>query len=208
MKILPKLILASQSPRRKALLRQAGLNFRVIKPDVVEPEPPKRLDPRRPDTFMADISRLKAGSVHAIRHPFVAIAADTLVFYRNKALGKPKNKAEARKMLMQLNGNTHSVTTAVTVNYSEYPGRVNGKTRLFRSKVTFKKMSRDEIDWYLSTGESLDKAGAYGIQDSGLVFVKKVSGSYSNVVGLPLDQTLEMISTVSGISWVQWTKHN
>ena len=121
----------------------------------------------------------------------VVVAADTSVALDTAILGKPVDHAAVRRMLRSLSGRTHRVHTAVAVAMN---GRITSET--VTTKVTFAELSNDDIDWYLSTGEHSDKAGAYGIQGAGGVFVESIDGSYSNVAGLPLAQTTALLRSL------------
>lgn len=207
MKILPNLVLASQSPRRRLLLRQVGLRFSVSPSTKAEPKHPIKLVSSTHDHFMADIAEFKALHTKANKKDTIILGADTLVFIGNKVLGKPQGKQEAENMLALLSGRTHTVSTAICLLQYENNLLIKKKRKIVRSKVTFQDLSKEEISWYLKKEEPYDKAGAYGIQDAaGMAFIKKISGSYSNVVGLPIDQTLQLLTKISGKSWLLWTK--
>jgi len=178
----PNIILASASPRRRELLTQIGLAFDVV-PATAEPLIETftgvGLTPERAVLKVAEAkldSVLNADSVNSI-----VIAADTIVVKDGKVFGKPKDAADAKRMLSVLSGATHQVFTAVALS-------INDKHTSFaeRTDVTFRALSGDEIDEYAATGEPLDKAGAYGIQGRAAVFISRIEGDYFNVVGLPL----------------------
>ncbi len=174
------LILASSSPRRKELLAQLGFSFEVI-PSAAEEihdhdMPPAELCETNAGIKAADVARL---------HPdATVIGADTLVFIDDKALGKPRDCDEARDMLRQLSGRTHSVCTGVALVRHGHP------TRSFHeiTRVTFRDLSEEQISNYLSLVHVLDKAGAYAIQDHGDLIVKGFEGSFENVMGLPIER--------------------
>ena len=172
------IILASGSPRRKELLTQAGLSFRVLVSDADE-----RVDPAlSPAEQVAAISRRKADAVaETVGSEPLIIAADTVVSFGGRVMGKPRDRAEAVGMLSALQGNTHEVYTGLTVRQG---ARI--VTHAERTAVTFRPLSAEEIDAYVATGEPMDKAGAYGIQGLGGVFVEGIAGDYFNVMGLPL----------------------
>jgi septum formation protein len=174
---MKKIILASASPRRKALLEQLGLDFEVI-PSDCEEEINSGLDPH---DLAKKLSLEKAKSV-ADKNTLV-IGADTFIAYKGKIIGKPRDGEEAMKILKLLQGNTHSVITGLTVIDSDTGKTVSDS---IETKVHFKKLADDEIEGYILTNEPLDKAGAYGIQALGAVVVDKIDGDYFNVVGLPL----------------------
>lgn len=179
-----RLILASSSPRRRELLAQLGLRFEIIQPDIDES--------RRADEELvgyADrLSREKAEAVarQLDARPALIIAADTIVMDDGELLGKPADAADARRMLRQLRGRQHLVVTAFTLYQAGATARVI--TRHARTVVEMRDISDSEIDAYIASGDPLDKAGAYGIQNEEFRPVARIEGSYSNVVGLPLDK--------------------
>jgi len=173
------MILASASPRRCQLLEQLGLTFQVDAPSVDETPRPGE----SPEDYALRLSEEKAFQV-SWRHPdSVVIGADTVVVLNGDLLGKPRDPDHARKILSKLSGQTHQVITGITVLW---PPRRIYMNEAVVTEVTFKKLSREEIDNYVATGEPMDKAGAYGIQGKGALLVEKISGCYNNVVGLPL----------------------
>ncbi len=182
----PYLILASESPRRKYLLEQAGLAFAVI---------PSRFDESsvklaEPADYVKTLAQAKAGEVSEKYPESWVIGADTIVLIGNDILGKPGSKDEAREMLGRLSGQTHQVFTGYAI-------LCKSQNRLFsdavRTDVCFKHLSREEIEWYIHTKEPFDKAGAYAIQGLGTFLVKSISGSYTNVVGLPVCEVIETL---------------
>jgi septum formation protein len=179
-------ILASASPRRKELLEKIGLKFEVDASDCKE-EIDSELEP---DEFVRQISIKKAKSV-AVRHKnAIIIAADTIGVIGNKILGKPHTENEARKMLNEISGKSHSVITGFTV-LDTATNKIMSRT--VNTKVYIKKLTKQEIDAYVQTGEPLDKAGAYAIQGLGAVIVEKIEGDYYNVMGLPLNALTEAL---------------
>ncbi|MDA8098802.1 MAG: Maf family protein, partial [Nitrospiraceae bacterium] len=173
------IVLASTSPRRRELLKQIGLDFSVVPADVDE----RALPGERAEVHALRLAREKAEVVAGKIARGVVIAADTIVVLDGQILGKPAGPADARRMLAQLSGREHSVMTGIAV--AEVPaGRL--ATDLAVTAVRFRQLAPEEIDAYVATGEPLDKAGAYGIQEKGALFVEKIDGCYSNVVGLPL----------------------
>jgi len=180
------LVLASGSPRRRELLAQLGLSFEVMVRPVDEtayrhPEPGERVRLLAGAKARAVAGELEAG---------VVLGADTLVAVDGRVLGKPAGAGEARRMLEELQNRWHRVYTGVAVADAA-TGRM--ETVAVQTAVLMRPMTAAEIDRYVATGEPLDKAGAYGIQGLGAVFVSSIEGSYSNVVGLPLDVTAEML---------------
>lgn len=171
------LVLASASPRRVALLRQAGAEF-----SVVDPGPdrawPGEAEPRH---GVRALALDKARRVAATRRGAVVVGADTVVVVRGHRLGKPANREQARAMLTRLHGRQHEVWTGLAVVRDG-----DQRTAAERTVVRMAKLSERDVEEYLRSGESLDKAGAYGIQGLAGQFVKGIDGDYHNVVGLPL----------------------
>lgn len=186
--VLP-LILASGSPRRRELLDLMGLTYTVEKPDVDESFS------GRPSETVMEISRRKAAAVAARHSDSIIIAADTLVF-ADGALGKPHTPERAKEMLRSLAGNWHHVYTGITV-INTRSGRI--LRNVDKTRVHLVPMTEQEINAYVATGEPLDKAGAYGIQGMGGMFVDRIDGSYSNVVGLPMSMLRIMLAQVGGV---------
>ena len=177
----PCLVLASASPRRAALLRAAGFEFDVIPAGIDEAMDPEE----QPDGYARRVARLKAEAVVPLAPGRPILGADTIVVIDNGVLGKPADAADARRMLGVLSGRTHVVLTAVClIDPAAESGRV--QTRVARTSVEIAPLSRAEIDWYLASGETADKAGAYAVQGLASRFVTRIDGSYSNVVGLPV----------------------
>ena len=171
-----QLILASASPRRKALLSLFGIPFTVRAADIDE-----TMDPEKPPfNEVARVSRSKALAVSRGEED-VVIAADTIVVCQGKVLGKPHSEAEAAEMLRALSGRSHRVLTGVTVMGSE-----GTMTHCEETEVYFRPLTEEEIQWYVGTGEPMDKAGAYGIQGYAAMFIEKIHGDYYNVMGLPV----------------------
>ena len=172
------IILASQSPRRKELLKQMGLAYRVVVAEIDEHM--ERDLP--PDKLVEAISAEKAAAVAAGEGPeSVIIAADTVVALDGEVLGKPHSEAQAAEILGKLSGREHQVYTGFTVRQGE---RI--VTDHQRSEVWFRSLSKQEIAAYIATGEPMDKAGAYGIQGLGSLLVEGIHGDYFNVMGLPV----------------------
>ena len=186
--VLP-LILASGSPRRRELLELMGLTYTVETRDVDENVS------GRPSESVMEISRRKAAAVAARHSDSIIIAADTLVF-ADGALGKPHTPERAKEMLRSLAGNWHHVYTGITV-INTRSGRI--LRNVDKTRVHLVPMTEQEIDAYVATGEPLDKAGAYGIQGMGGMFVDRIDGSYSNVVGLPMSMLRIMLAQVGGV---------
>jgi septum formation protein len=177
--ITPKLILASQSPRRLELLRQITDQFEVVPSSVEE-----KLDPGlRPEENAKLLARAKAESVAKNYPDCWVIGADTLVALHQEILEKPVDVPDALRMLSRLSGKEHRVMTGICV---VSPGKTLDKS--VTSKVRFKSLTAEEISNYVLTGEPMDKAGAYAIQGKGSFMVRDFSGSKSNIIGLPIDE--------------------
>lgn len=185
------MILASQSPRRIELMREAGYDCRFIPADIDETP----YENEHPRTLVERLARAKAAAVaHAAAKPGeVVVAADTIVTHDGKILGKPKNSEDAVRMLHELSGRTHEVVTGValvragkTADAATHRADVS-ESFISVTDVTFYDLTDGEIAQYVATGEPLDKAGAYGIQGvGGRMLVKSISGDFYNVVGLPI----------------------
>lgn len=187
-----RLVLASGSPRRRELLASIGLEFEVRTSDVHEEREPG-------ETVTAYVERLareKAVTVSEQMRDAWIIAADTVVFLDDEVLEKPLDRAHAIEMLEMLAGRTHTVFSGLTLKHA---GKGHDETELVRTDVTIAALDRRMIEWYVDTGEPMDKAGAYAIQGLGAMFVERVEGSYTNVVGLSLP-TLFRMMTSAGIS--------
>lgn len=182
------IILASGSPRRKDLLNQAGLIFSVVPSSFDE----QSVCIESNEEFVKTIAEKKAADVSKKHSDKWVIGADTIVTCKNKRLGKPKSKKDARRMLKLLSGKMHHVITGYAVKCSD-------KNIMFSDTVTtkvyFKSLTDREIKWYIDTKEPFDKAGAYAIQGIGSRFVKTIYGSYTNVVGLPVYEVIEFLAS-------------
>lgn len=171
------IILASGSPRRKELLTQMGLSFTILPAEIEEVVEPGLT----PGEVVISLSRQKAEAV-AARHPDdLVIAADTVVVFDGRILGKPHSREEAKEMLSALSGKAHHVCTGFTLQKGSQTE--SGREE---SEVWFRELTEDEIDRYIATGEPMDKAGAYGIQGFGALLVRGIRGDYFNVMGLPV----------------------
>lgn len=179
------LVLASASPRRRELLARLGLLFRVV-PSPVE-EPPVGV---RPEAGVRRSALFKARSVAEQEPASWVLGADTIVVLGGLIFGKPNSPEEAARMLRSLSGRSHSVFTAICLIHMK---RGFSQVDVIQTRVEFRDLSDAEIAAYVRTGEPMDKAGAYGIQGLGAAFVKAVYGSYTNVVGLPLAETVAML---------------
>jgi len=175
------LILASASPRRADLLRQLNMDFQVVSTG-----PREILDDQLSPRELCQLNAHRKARAVAKKHPdAVVLGADTLVFLDRKVFGKPKNMEEAKEMLLQLQGRTHQVVTGVSLIHQR-----THSERLFAvgTDVTFLPLGEEQVRNYLKKINPLDKAGGYAIQEHGDLIVAEISGSYSNVVGLPLEQ--------------------
>ncbi|MGH9748447.1 MAG: Maf family protein [Candidatus Polarisedimenticolia bacterium] len=180
------LILASASPRRADLLRTAGLSFVVRPLDIDESPRPGE----RPRELAERLAPAKAAALTAPQQPALILAADTVVAVGEDALGKPRDDAEARLMLRRLAGRAHDVITAVAAR-TVPEERLETVTAV--SRVVFAPLSEEEIAWYAATGEGSDKAGAYALQGRGSLLVTRIEGSYTNVIGLPLETVYPLL---------------
>jgi len=183
---IKKLILASQSPRRKYLLEQAGISFDVEPADIEE----KMIDSESPEAYVKRLSREKARFIGA-KHPKTWIlGADTVVVIDGKLLEKPDSMDHAVAMLKSLSNRTHTVYTGFTLCCINSNKTI---TQAVATEVKFKELTDQEISWYVNTDEPFDKAGAYAIQGLGTFLVKSIKGSYTNVVGLPVCEVIELL---------------
>jgi len=192
---MTRLLLASASPRRAELLRAAGFEFDVMPAHVDEAMDVEET----PAGYVRRVSQLKAEAVAARAPGRPILGADTIVVVDHEVLGKPANADDARRMLRRLSGRAHVVMTAVClINPNRGASGVAAEvaadrgrskrleTRIERTTVELAPLSAGEIDWYVATGEPMDKAGAYAVQGLASRFVLRIDGSYSNVVGLPV----------------------
>lgn len=193
--IMIKYILASASPRRKELLVQAGLEFEILTSDAEEV-----ITKEIPSEVVVELATVKAENVYdKIKESsndtdtLVVIGADTVVVYKDEILGKPEDENDAYNMLSMLAGRTHQVYTGVCLMIKEN-GKVRKKSFYESTDVTFYQVSRQDLKRYVSSGDPLDKAGAYGIQGPFAIHVKGISGDYNNVVGLPIARLYHELS--------------
>ena len=193
-----KIILASASPRRRELLEQIGAVFEVCPSNAEE-----IMTSSVPREVVQELSRCKGSEVfERTSGDVLVIGADTVVAFQDSLLGKPADAAMARALLLRLPGNTHQVYTGVTLLLRQ-GGTVTQKSFYEKTEVVFYPMTGEEIDAYVRTGEPMDKAGAYGIQGKSAVFVEKIDGDYSNVVGLPLARLYQELKQM-GIDIKEW----
>ena len=182
------MILASNSPRRRELLAEAGVRFEVHAYETDE----RRLDGEAAEHLVQRLSCLKACAAETHHPGRVILGADTVVVLDDRILGKPKSLDEAKRFLRDLSGRTHVVLTGVTL----IDGRGHADTWLAASHVTFKTLTDNIIDEYVRLTNPLDKAGAYGIQSHGEMLVESVDGLLSNVIGLPVEEVVEQLKTI------------
>jgi septum formation protein len=189
-----RLVLASASPRRRDLLAAAGVRF------IADPTPTDegRLPDEQPAAYVERIARSKAGA-GLRRHPGDAVlGADTVVVVDGEMLGKPHDDVEAARMLRRLSGRAHEVLTGVALAMPQ-----GAQATVVTTRVWFVELTDADIAWYVASGEPADKAGAYAIQGLASRFVSRLDGSYSNVVGLPVAEVLQLVAT-SGIPREGW----
>ena len=187
---IPRLILASASPRRSALLSQIGITFEVRPSDIIEPSPNVHVNTPASEVTQ-ELALLKARDVAQHFNESIIIGADTLVSLEGTLLGKPTDDADAFKMLTHLSGTCHEVVTGVALVEAGTGREVVWSET---TQVYFRELDSTEIAAYIASGETSDKAGAYGIQGRGAAFVRRIEGCYFNVVGLPLASFVEHLS--------------
>jgi septum formation protein len=190
---MPKkaLILASASPRRRRLLEQVGFTFSVIPSDIEEDD----VIPNDPPANVQAIALCKAKSVAETLDTGIVIAADTQILLDDEVLGKPKDEADAIRMLSGLSGKIHQAITGVALMDLDTGSE---ETWVEITRVKFRKLPEEEITDYIKTGEPMGKAGAYGIQGRAAAFVERIEGCYFNIVGLPLAKLVEKIRKIQG----------
>lgn len=180
------IILASASPRRKEILENINVKFDIVKSDIDE----VILEDELPPQVVMRLAFEKSMDIAKSNQESLVIGADTIVVFNNTILGKPKDKEDARNTIKLLSGNTHEVITGISlINLSENKKIIDYVV----SKVKFKDLSEDDINDYINTGESLDKAGAYGIQGYGSLLIEEIQGDYFNIVGLPISKLRDLV---------------
>ena len=184
------IILASESPRRRELMTLMGLTFRII-PSHSPEIPPVGAGPRE---YVESLALQKARAVAESHPKDCVIGADTVVYLDGSILGKPHTPERAKDYLSRMQGRKHTVYTGIALLYGD-----RTDVRHCCTDVTFAPMTDEEIDWYVSTGEPLDKAGAYGVQGPGGIFVEKVDGNYFNVIGMPMPLLYRMLKDAGQI---------
>lgn len=187
-----KYILASASPRRKELLKKTGISFEIIPSSIEE-----RITKTIPSDIVMELAEQKARAVYeeTCAQDLTVIGADTIVVYCGEILGKPADKSEAYDMLSMLSDRTHQVYTGVSLIIRK---QENLSVRTFYEKtdVTFYPVHKDDLHTYVESGDSLDKAGAYGIQGDFAIHVKEIKGDYNNVVGLPIGRLYQELQRI------------
>jgi septum formation protein len=181
---MPRLVLASASPRRRELLTAAGFEFDVDAGDADETSAPGE----PPSTYVLRIARLKAESVAARYPDRPVLGADTAVVVGHQMLGKPADAADASRMLAQISAQAHEVLTGVALAFR---GQVYAEVE--HTTVWVAKLTPEDIAWYVASGEPMDKAGAYAIQGLASRFIPRIEGSYANVVGLPVARVVQLL---------------
>ncbi len=187
------LILASKSPRRYELLKQVGLDFEVI-PSRIEEDSIAEESPEQHVIRLAKAKALEVGSRFPDRW---VIAADTIVYIDGSILGKPENREKALEMLRRLSGQEHWVLTGFSVHHL---AKRIGDQEAVQTAVKVKTLSPVEMEWYIQTGEPFDKAGGYAIQGVGSFMIESIRGSYTNVVGLPLCELIQMLNRLGAVT--------
>lgn len=206
---MSQMILASASPRRKELLEQIGAEF-VICPAKGE----EVITETDPSAVVMELSRQKAEEVAygvliyneqhadlATPQDILVIGADTVVAYENQILGKPKDEEDARRMLTMLSGKTHSVYTGVTFVFIDKEGRTGEHCFFEKTDVCMYPLKEEEIDRYIQSGDPMDKAGSYGIQERFAIHIKEIRGDYNNVVGLPVARLYQELQKLGVSIW-------
>lgn len=191
LKKMARIILASSSPRRKELLEQVGLKFEIFIPDIDE----SVCIGESADHYVQRLAEQKAQAILAQFPDAIVIAADTSLVLDHKIIGKPESKQHAFEIWTALSDRQHDVLSGVCVLSSECdPNTI--QSMVVRTKVYFQKLSQLDMEQYWATGEPIGKAGAYAIQGYAAQFIPRIEGSYSNVVGLPLYETLQLLKNI------------
>ncbi len=185
-----RILLASGSPRRQHFLKELGVSFEIVRNPVEEVYP----DTLRREDIAIFLAKLKSGGLSkTLKEKDILLTADTVVWFNNRSLAKPADKAEAKQMLKDLSGHWHEVITAVC-----FTTPTDQRVETSITKVCFKELTSKEVDFYTEKYEPTDKAGAYGIQEwLGYVAIKEIKGSYTNVVGLPTDLVYKTLMTMA-----------
>ncbi|WP_022747733.1 Maf family protein [Lachnobacterium bovis] len=208
---MSQIILASNSPRRRQLLEQIGVEFEVCPAKGEE-----TITKKEPSEVVVELAQQKALEVASMLNEYnlshlelttpqdiLVIGADTVVAFDGKILGKPKDEQDAKKTLAMLQGNTNEVYTGVSLVFIDKKGRAGVHNFFEKTDVTMCKMSEKEIERYVASGEPMDKAGSYGIQGKCAIYIEKINGDYNNVVGLPISKLYQELKSV-GIDLYLW----
>ncbi len=188
---MANLILASSSPRRRELLQQLGLSFEVLSPDIDE----SVLENEHIEQYVRRLAETKAKTVLASQPHAVVLAADTSLVFNDQIIGKPESKQHAFEIWSLLSNNEHEVLTGISVATAE-----KSVTQVVSTRVQLQKLSLEDMEYYWATGEPLGKAGAYAIQGIAAQYVTRIEGSYTNVVGLPLHETVQLLKAVKALN--------
>jgi len=182
-----KIVLASASPRRKRLLTEISLKFDVVPSNAEESTDLSKMPI---EELVQKNALMKARAVTDKFPNALVIGCDTDIFFKGKLVGKPKNEEDAKRILREFSNEWHSIVSGIAIINTETGKEI---TDFEKTSVKVKKLNEEEIEEYVETGEPLDKAGAYGIQEKGQFLIEKFDGSYSNIVGLPLDKLVERL---------------
>ena len=191
------IVLASLSPRRRELLKGLGLDVKVVGSNVDED---MFKDNKNPLTHVLRLSLEKAKDVSE-RERGVIIGADTIVFLDGEIIGKPRDEEDAKAILRRISGRVHTVYTGFTIIDNRTP--IKTYQRAVSSEVKIKELTPEEIEWYVSTGEPMDKAGAYAVQGLGAFMVEWIKGSWTNVVGLPLTEVVQALKEMGVLEFTK-----
>ena len=179
---MKNIILASKSERRKKLLNEMGVNFITIPSSIDEQNFNEKI---RPSSFCMNLAKLKASDVANKNPNSLVIGSDTIIYFNNKIIGKPKNIKQAKQYISNFSNKTHAVYSGVFIIIKN----INFKVQFYdKTLVTFHKLLKEDIEYYIKNYNCLDKAGGYGIQSWSKVFIKKINGCYNNVVGFPVSK--------------------
>ena len=189
---LPEIILASESPQRSRILEELGISYRLLAADSDE-----IVGATPQETVLTNAKRKTATAISSVAHGRVILAADTVLTMQGQIFGKPKNENEARSFLQKFSGKSVEAVSGVAAMRK---GDTTGSAAIETAIIEFKTLSKEIIEWYLSTGEPLVRAGAFGISRLGEILVKSVNGSYSCVAGLSKRSTLAVLYQVAGVS--------
>lgn len=187
-----RIILASESPRRKEIMGIMGIPFETVPSDL-----PEAVPETKPDEIVKALAAMKAGNaadkIAGRKGDFLIIGADTMVFYKDHALGKPKDEADAERMLLLLSDQVHEVCTGVSIIIRKAQEEDKSISFAVSTMVTVQPLSLEQIKDYIMTGEPMDKAGAYAIQGKFGIYIKEINGDYYNVVGFPIAKIHEKL---------------